>query len=128
MASGLPKPLASAGWQHMVTRRLENVSLEPRPIIVVANFLLVGFVLSGFFPEPAVGSEAIWIEGEDYASSSFNQHGWYQNTNIRKDLLSPGRSGVSGGSWHSHFTGGGAPEYATATYCFNIAEGGTYMW
>ena len=70
---------------------------------------------------------ALWIEGERYVSSSFNRHGWYQNTNIGKELLSPGTPGVSEGAWHAHYTSNGS-EQASAMYRFTIAEGGTYSW
>jgi hypothetical protein len=93
-----------------------------------AQLCVAGVLWSAVFAGPAVSKEAIWIEGEDYTKSSFNQHGWYQNTNIMKNLLSPGKPGVSDGDWHTHFTGGGSPESATATYQFSIAEGGTYRW
>ncbi|UCD50744.1 MAG: hypothetical protein JSW27_24880 [Phycisphaerales bacterium] len=72
----------------------------------------------------AAGREALWIEGEDYTTSSFNRHSWYQNTNISKDLLSPGQSGVSDGAWHTHY---GSNE-ASATYRFEISEAGVYTW
>lgn len=69
--------------------------------------------------------EAHWIEGEDFATSTFNQHSWYQNTNISKDLLSPGTGGVSDGEWHAHYSNSGN-ETATATYSFETAEPGPY--
>jgi hypothetical protein len=94
----------------------------------VAQLCIAGFVLLALLLQPAAGKEAIWIEGEDYTTSSFNRHGWYQNTDIMKDLLSPGKPGTSDGDWHTHFTGGGSPEHGTATYRFAIAEGGTYVW
>jgi hypothetical protein len=72
--------------------------------------------------------EAIWIEGENCASTSFNRHGWYQNTNIKKDLLSPGTPGGTSGNWVAHYTGNGSSERASATYPFTLAEGGTYSW
>ena len=72
----------------------------------------------------AASKEALWIEGEDYANSTFNRHNWYQNTNITKDILSPGQPGASDGTWHAHFDG----TEAVATYRFEIEEGGTYNW
>jgi len=72
------------------------------------------------------GREALWIEGEDYTSSSFNRHGWYQNTNISKDLLSPGEPGMTNGSWHAHYSTNPSP--AVASYSLSINEGGTYTW
>ncbi|KPL25438.1 MAG: hypothetical protein AMJ75_00895 [Phycisphaerae bacterium SM1_79] len=102
--------------------------LDKRGIIVAAQVCAAGLLWSALLSGAAGSKEAIWIEGEDYSTSSFNQHGWYQNTNITKELLSPGRPGVSNGEWHTHFTGGGSPAYATATYRFDVAEGGTYTW
>lgn len=74
----------------------------------------------------SLAREALWIEGEDYSSSSFNRHGWYQNSNIQKDLLSPGEPGGPSGAWHCHYSSSGNP--ATATYTFTIEEGGQYTW
>jgi hypothetical protein len=90
-----------------------------------ARFLIVAvLVLTAAWAQATAGKEAIWIEGEDYTSSSFNGHSWYQNTNIGKALLSPGQPGVSEGTWHVHFSN----SEATATYRFDIADGGTYTW
>jgi hypothetical protein len=88
---------------------------------------LGGFLFLIVLPPMAGAREAIWIEGEAYASSSFNQHGWYQNTNITKGLLSPGIPGESDGNWHTHFTNAGSEE-VTALYRFTILEGGRYSW
>jgi len=90
---------------------------------LVTLLTVVGLVGAG-----ATAGEALWIEGEDYVSSSFNRHSWYQNTNIVKSLLSPGTPGVSGGDWHTHYTGSGSSEQATASYQLTVAEGGTYAW
>jgi len=86
--------------------------------------VVVTLALTALWAQAAAGKEAIWIEGEDCTSSSFNRHGWYQNTNISKDLLSPGQPGVSDGDWHAHF----GDSEATATYRFDITESGTYTW
>ena len=86
--------------------------------------LLIVMVAALAMGQTVTAKEAHWIEGEDYTNSSFNRHGWYQNTNIGKDLLSPGQSGVSDGAWHTHFAG----NEATATYRVEIVEGGTYTW
>ena len=51
---------------------------------------------------PLSAKEAIWIEGEDYATSTFNNHNWYENSDISKDLLSPGTPGISAGQSPSH--------------------------
>jgi hypothetical protein len=87
----------------------------------------MGLILLVLLSQAAVAREALWIEGEQYVSSSFNRHGWYQNTNIAKGLLSPGVPGVSEGNWHTHYTNAGS-EQATALYRFAIAEGGSYAW
>ena len=89
---------------------------------------VAGILLAFSLPRAASAREAHWVEGENYISSSFNRHGWYQNTNIVKSLLSPGTPGVSDGNWHTHFTSGGSSEQATALYRVTIAEGGTYTW
>ena len=85
--------------------------------LIVATIVLV-MVRTG------ATKEALWIEGEDDTNSSFNRHGWYQSTNIGKALLAPGQPGVAEGDWHVHF----GDSEATATYRFDIAEGGTYTW
>lgn len=96
----------------------------PTAHIVSVRPFVVTLALTALWVQAAAGKETLWIEGENYTSSSFNRHGWYQNTNIGKDLLSPGQPGVSEGAWHTHF---GSSE-ATATYRFEIAESGTYTW
>lgn len=101
---------------------------QRRSMIFFRQLCLTVFLLLVLSVESGQADEAIWIEGEDYISSSFNRHGWYQNTNIQKDLLSPGEPGLSNGDWHVHFTGNDYPDSATVTYSFNIVEGGTYMW
>jgi hypothetical protein len=88
----------------------------------------VGILLAFSLPRAARGREAHWIEGETYVNSTFNRHGWYQNTNIVKSLLSPGMPGVSDGNWHTHYTSAGSNEQVTALYRVTIAEGGTYTW
>lgn len=86
--------------------------------------LLVAGVLPSVGSSAAAAKEAIWIEGEEAASSSFNGHGWYRNTNIGKDLLSPGQPGGPDGDWHVHF----GDSEAIATYRFSVTEGGAYAW
>jgi hypothetical protein len=90
--------------------------------------VLGGILLLIALPQFVGAREAIWIEGEKCASTTFNRHGWYQDTSIRKDLLSPGTPGGAGGAWLVHYTGKGSTEQASATYQFTITEGGTYSW
>jgi hypothetical protein len=93
-----------------------------------AQLYVTVFLLLALLPESARTNEALWIEGEDFTTSSFNQHGWYRNTSLKKGLLSPGEPGVSNGDWHVHFTDNDNPDSATVTYSFSIVEGGTYKW
>ena len=93
-------------------------------ITLIRLFAVAQIALATAFASAASGNEAFWIEGEAYTSSSFNRHSWYQNTNIGKDLLSPGRPGGSEGDWHTHY----GDREATATYRFEVVEGGTYTW
>jgi hypothetical protein len=97
-------------------------------ILFLVQLFTAVLLLSALLPERALANEAIWIEGEDYISSSFNNHSWYRQSNISMDLLSPGKPGTSSGNWHVHFTDNDHPDSATATYSVNITEGGTYMW
>jgi len=94
------------------------------------RFVLVGFFLLVSFSTRALTKEAIWIEGEDYAASTFVEKSgagsWYHNSNVMKDLLSPGEPGVSDGDWHSHYTSNNHHDSGIATYGFRIAEGGSY--
>ncbi len=96
--------------------------------IFFTQLYALSFILLVFASEHAGANEALWIEGEDYISSSFNNHSWYRQSNISRDLLSPGKPGVSNGNWHVHFTDNDNADSATATYSVNITEGGTYMW
>ena len=89
---------------------------------------IAGLLLSVFVSEYTGANEALWIEGEDYISSSWNNHSWYRQTNISMDLLSPGKPGASNGDWHVHFTDNDHTDSATVTYSVNITEGGSYMW
>jgi len=97
---------------------------------LVRNLLVVGLLC--IVTAPALPREAIWIEGEDYTTSSFVERqgagSWYHNDKIRKDLLSPGRPGVSDGDWHTHYTSNNTPDSGTATYKFDIVEGGNFSW
>lgn len=79
--------------------------------------------------QPTSADEAIWIEGEGFANSTFNQHSWYQNDGVNKDLLSPGVPGDANGEWHVHYiSSSGGPSTAAANYSFNVSEGGTYKF
>ncbi len=77
-------------------------------------------------------NEVIWIEGEDYSTSTFVEKqgagSWYHNDKIMKDLLSPGEPGVSEGEWHTHYTSNNFPDSGIATYSFDVTEGGNYSW
>jgi len=81
---------------------------------------------------PVVANEAIWIEGEDFTSSTFVETQgagrWYHSDKISRDLLSPGEPGVSDGDWHSHYTSNSHQDSGTAIYTFTITEGGSYSW
>lgn len=98
-------------------------------VITIFLWLVAG---AGQFADVLIAKEALWIEGEDADSENYNQHGWYCCDNITKDKLSPGQPGVSDGDWLVHYYGYSVPPYpsaeVTATYQFNIAEGGTYTW
>jgi hypothetical protein len=65
---------------------------------------IAAILLSVLVPGYAEANETLWIEGEHYITSSWNNHSWYRRTNISMDLLSPGKPGVSNGDWHVHFT------------------------
>ncbi len=68
--------------------------------------------------EGETAPEALWIEGEDYVSTTFNRHGWYSN--VRTDQL-------SGNQWVAHYAGTG--KLASSTYSLVIEEGGTFdLW
>lgn len=85
--------------------------------------VVVGLLLAG----PAMADEYVWLEGEDATSHDFNQHSWYTNTDIRKDLLSPGKPGGAKGSWLTHFDNKGST--AKASWSSTITEGGDYtVW
>ena len=66
----------------------------------------------------ARANEAIWIEGENPTSTTFNQHGWYSAANVNTATL-------SGGAWLAHFS---PTDPATAEYGFNVKEGGDYTF
>ena len=97
-------------------------------VIFFVRLCVAGFLLPVFLPEYTRANEALWIEGEHYISSSWNNHSWYRQTNTSMDLLSPGKPGVSSGDWHVHFTDNDYSDSATVTYSVNITEGGSYMW
>ncbi|UCG59160.1 MAG: hypothetical protein JSU70_06550 [Phycisphaerales bacterium] len=114
--------------RRVILERTGHTMTEEGSATFGVQFCAGVLLLSAFCLGLCSANEALWIEGEDYTSSTFNQHSWYQNTNITKDLLSPGKPGVSNGEWNTHFTGSGSPEYASATYRLTITEGGTYTW
>jgi hypothetical protein len=103
-----------------------------RNVIVSIVLVVVAFLFAHCFSAAALANEAIWIEGEDYSASTFVETqgagSWYHNDKIRKDLLSPGEPGVSDGDWHTHYTSNNYPDSGTATYSFNVTEGGNYSW
>ncbi|MHC4566947.1 MAG: hypothetical protein ACYTE3_14470, partial [Planctomycetota bacterium] len=95
-------------------------------------FRIAVFVVLVTALRPSAANEAIWIEGEDFTSSTFVETQgagrWYHNDKISKDLLSPGEPGVSEGDWHSHYTSNSNQDSGTATYTFAVTEGGSYSW
>jgi hypothetical protein len=103
-----------------------------RSIVLSVRHALKGCFLVGFLSIFVSANEAIWIEGEDYASSTFVEKSgagpWYHNDKIMKDLLSPGEPGVSEGDWHSHYTSNNHHDSGIAAYTFRISEGGSYTW
>jgi len=90
------------------------------------------FVMLAMISISAAANEAIWIEGEDFTSSTFVETQgagtWYHNDKISRNLLSPGEPGVSEGDWHSHYTSNSHQDSGTATYTFTVTEGGGYSW
>jgi len=103
-----------------------------RKIIDSAGLFIAVYLLTAYFSIAAPANEAIWIEGEDYDTSTFVETQgagvWYHNDRIARDLLSPGEPGVSQGDWHSHYTSNNYPDAGTATYSFTVSEGGNYSW
>ena len=101
-------------------------------IILSAGLSIAGYLLVACFSKPALANEAIWIEGEDYNTSTFVETrgagSWYHNDKIMKNLLSPGKPGVSNGDWHSHYTSNSYHDSGTATYNLTVTEGGSYSW
>jgi hypothetical protein len=89
-------------------------------------FVSVHAILLIFLPTRSWAVDFVWIEGEDAASETFAYNGWYENTNIRKDLLSPGQPEASDGAWLIHYTS--SRTTGQATYDFNIAQSGSYTW
>ena len=63
-------------------------------------------------------NEAIWIEGENASATTFNKHGWYTTASVNTAML-------SGGAWLGHFS---PTDAATATYSFDVTEGGDYTF
>ena len=112
--------------------------LNKKNVIYYTQSCTAGFLfLALLLPGSAISKEALWIEGEDTnyrISSNFIETWmagpWYHNDGLDMTLLSPGVPGVSEGDWHSTFHGDPGQSYdnRTATYIFNIVEGGTYAW
>ncbi len=103
-----------------------------KSVILSAGLFTAAYLLLACFSMPAAANEAIWIEGEDYKTSTFVETqgagSWYHNDKITKDLLSPGEPGVSDGDWHSHYTSNNYQDSGTATYNLAVTEGGSYSW
>ncbi|MEO8083292.1 MAG: hypothetical protein ABI780_05675 [Ardenticatenales bacterium] len=74
----------------------------------------------------AQGAESVWIEGEDAVQTTFNRHGWYCCTGVRRDVLSPGVPGGAAGDWLAHYANDGRG--ATATYDFDVAVTDRYVF
>ena len=90
-----------------------------RILRVVASLLLTA--------SSAVAAESVWIEGESSTDTDFNRHSWYEDTGLKKDLMSPGRPETVQGDWLAHYTPGvTAARYAR--WSFNLTEGGSYAW
>ncbi len=63
--------------------------------------------------------EAIWIEGEEPTSHTFNRHRWYSSEGVDTSVL-------SGGDWLAHYH---ESQPAQAHYFFQVRQGGTYtLW
>ena len=94
--------------------------------------VIIEFISLILFSRPALANEAIWIEGENYTTTTFVEKSgagsWYHNDKVMKDLLSPGQPGISDGDWHSHYTSNNHQDSGIASYAFRIAEGGSYSW
>jgi len=79
----------------------------------------------------AHAEEFVWIEGEDADSSEFNQHSWYCCSGTRTELLSPGSPDDpdNPGDWLAHYDNDGSDGSVTASYSFEVSEGGSYdLW
>jgi len=99
------------------TRRIALI----RPAVAAA--LLCRLFVAGC----SLAKEGVWIEGENFTASTFNQNSWYQNDGVHKDLLSPGIPGDVNGDWHAHYiSSSGGPSTVVASYDFTVAEGGKY--
>jgi len=69
----------------------------------------------------------VWIEGEAAARTTFNRHGWYSATSVRRDLLSPGSPGERAGDWLAHYANDGRA--AESEYPVELRAGGRYtLW
>lgn len=69
---------------------------------------------------------SVWIEGEDAAQTTFNRHGWYCCTGVRRDVLSPGVPGGAAGDWLAHYANDGVGVWAA--YDFEAPAAGDYAF
>ena len=138
-ATRRPDPATGSGADACGSARA--VRAAP-PALFVVSALLAAFTLSA--QEPAAiqaaqprtveqggdaQSEFVWLEGEDAVVHSFNQHGWYSESDVRTDLMSPGTPGdpSSSGAWLAHYSNRGLT--AEASYDFEVTTGGPYtLW
>ncbi len=82
-------------------------------LATVVLFVCAGYMFAGV---AAAADEAIWIEGEDFSQSNFNDHGWYGN--VREAAL-------SNEDWACHYDKSNG---AGIEWTFEVKEGGTYTW
>ena len=95
----------------------------------LSRLQLLSAVLTLLTPASAFSLESVWIEGEDAASTDFNNHSWYTGEQVNYELLSPGtlEPTVSSGAWNAHYSSGGST--AEAEWDFSVSEGGAYdLW
>jgi hypothetical protein len=71
-------------------------------------------------------AESIWLEAESSTDFTFNRHGWYQDTNVRKDFMSPGTPEGISGDWLAHYSNNNPADTAYSSYTVTVTEGGQY--